>query len=42
VFSERELHRLQAGPYPSRAEAQGAADQVRHALKLVPMIVERR
>ena len=42
VFSDRELHRLQAGPYTSRADAAGAADQVRTALQLVPLIVERR
>jgi rare lipoprotein A len=42
VFTDRELHRLQAGPYVSRAEASGAAEQVRTALQLVPLIVERR
>jgi rare lipoprotein A len=42
VFTDRDLHRLQAGPYPSRAEASNAADQVRLALQLVPLIVERR
>jgi rare lipoprotein A len=42
VFTDRELHRLQAGPYPSRADAAGAAEQVRMALQLVPLIVERR
>jgi rare lipoprotein A len=42
VFTDRELHRLQAGPYASRAEASGAAEQVRSALQLVPLIVERR
>jgi len=42
VFTDRELHRLQAGPYVSRADAAGAADQVRSALQLVPLIVERR
>ena len=42
VFTDRDLHRLQAGPYPSRADAAGAADQVRSALQLVPLIVERR
>jgi len=42
VFTDRELHRLQAGPYASRADAAGAADQVRSALQLVPLIVERR
>ena len=42
VFTDRELHRLQAGPYASRADAAGAADQVRSTLQLVPLIVERR
>jgi rare lipoprotein A len=42
VFTDRHLHRLQAGPYPSRADATGAAEQVRTALQLVPLIVERR
>jgi rare lipoprotein A len=42
VFTDRDLHRLQAGPYASRAEAAGAAEQVRSALQLVPLIVERR
>jgi rare lipoprotein A len=42
VYTDRDLHRLQAGPYTSRAEAVSAADQVRSALQLVPLIVERR
>jgi rare lipoprotein A len=42
VFADRDLHRLQAGPYPSRVDAAGAAERVRSALLLVPMIVERR
>jgi rare lipoprotein A len=42
IFNERSLHRLQAGPYASRADAQGAADRLRDALQLVPAIVERR
>jgi rare lipoprotein A len=42
VFIDRGLHRLQAGPYPSRAEAAGAAERLRVALQLVPLIVERR
>ncbi len=42
VFTDRELHRLQAGPYASRTDATGAAEQVRSALQLVPLIVERR
>ena len=42
VFNERSLHRLQAGPYGNRAEAQGAAQRLRESLQLVPAIVERR
>jgi rare lipoprotein A len=42
VFSEPSIFRLQAGPYPSRGEAQDAAARIREALKLVPLIVERR
>ena len=36
------LYRVQAGPYGSRDEAQGAATRMREALGLVPVIVERR
>jgi rare lipoprotein A len=42
VFADAPLYRLQAGPYPSRDEAQGAAQRVREALQLVPVIIERR
>ncbi|MET0351628.1 MAG: septal ring lytic transglycosylase RlpA family protein [Rhizobacter sp.] len=42
VFSEPSMYRLQAGPYPSRGEAQGAADRIRGVLQLVPVIVEKR
>jgi rare lipoprotein A len=42
VFSDAPLWRLQAGPYPSREDAQGAAQRVREALQLVPVIVEKR
>ena len=42
VFSEPSIFRLQAGPYPSRGEAQGAADRIREVLQLVPVIVEKR
>jgi rare lipoprotein A len=42
VFSENGLFRLQAGPYESREQAREAAEKVRSALALVPMIVERR
>jgi rare lipoprotein A len=42
VVDDAALFRLQAGPYPTREEARGAADGVRSALSLVPVIVERR
>ncbi len=42
VFSDAPLFRLQAGPYASRDDAQGAAQRVRDALQLVPVVVERR
>jgi rare lipoprotein A len=42
IFSEPQLFRLQAGPYGSRNEAQDAAGRIRDALKLVPVVIERR
>jgi rare lipoprotein A len=42
VFAEGGLHRLQAGPYASRDQAREAAERIRAALALVPVIVERR
>ncbi len=42
VFNERSLHRLQAGPYGSRAQAHAAAQRLRATLQLVPAVVERR
>jgi len=42
IHTQDETHRLQAGPYASRIEAQAAADRVREDLRLVPLIVERR
>jgi rare lipoprotein A len=42
VWDDAQLYRLQAGPYASRDEARGAADSIRSALQLVPVIVERR
>lgn len=41
VFSDNSVHRLQAGPYRTRDEAQGIAEQVKDALKLVPVVVRR-
>jgi len=42
VFSENGLFRIQAGPYASRDQAREAAERVRSAVALVPMIIERR
>jgi rare lipoprotein A len=42
IFSEPQLFRLQAGPYPTRDEADEAAGRIREALKLVPVVTERR
>ena len=41
VSSDNSVHRLQAGPYGTRDEALGIAQQVRDALKLVPVVVRR-
>jgi rare lipoprotein A len=41
VFSDSSMHRLQAGPYRTRDEAQDIAQQLRDALKLVPVVVRR-
>jgi rare lipoprotein A len=42
VFNDRSVHKLQAGPYSSRGEASSAAERIRAALRLVPVIIERR
>ena len=42
IFNERNLHRLQAGPYASRADATQAANRLRDALRFLPPVVERR
>ncbi len=42
VFAEGGMHRLQAGPFPSRDQARETAERVRQALQLVPVVVERR
>ena len=42
VFNEAAVHRVQAGPYPSRGEAGSALARIQDALKLTPVIVERR
>ncbi len=41
TFGNAALYRVQAGPYASRDDAQGAAARVREAIGLVPLIVER-
>lgn len=41
IVTEASLHRLQAGPYASRDEALAAAERIREALQLVPVIVQR-
>ena len=42
LASDATLHRLQAGPFATREEAQRAADRVRAQLLLIPLVVERR
>ena len=42
VFNDAGLHRLQAGPYPSRRDAHSAADRLRQALSLSPLVLERK
>jgi rare lipoprotein A len=36
------VHRVQAGPFASRDEAQRAAERVRERMLLQPLVVERR
>ena len=42
TFADAALFRVQAGPYASRDEAEGAAARVRSSLGIVPLIFERR
>ncbi|MDY0748880.1 septal ring lytic transglycosylase RlpA family protein [Paucibacter sp. R3-3] len=42
IFKDRGLNRLQAGPYASRADAQAAADRVRHTMAQAAVVVERK
>jgi rare lipoprotein A len=42
IVVESSLYRVQAGPYRSRDEAEGAAQRARTSLALVPVVVERR
>ena len=42
IFKDKQLNRLQAGPYASREDARQAADRVHAALALAPIVLERR
>jgi len=42
IFGDTSLYRVQAGPYPSRDEADAVAQRARGALGVVPIVVERR
>jgi len=42
IFDERALYRLQAGPYATRLEAQAAAERIRGAASVQPMVLQRR
>jgi rare lipoprotein A len=42
VFSDRDLLRVQAGPYADRAEATRVAQRVRAVASLVPVVIEHR
>ena len=42
IFNERDMHRLQAGPYANRDEAGAVAERLRQALRLAPVLLERR
>lgn len=42
IFKDKQLHRLQAGPFTSREDARAAADKVRTVMALTPVLVERR
>ena len=42
VLADSAWHRVQAGPYANRSQAQSAADRLKNALRLAPMVVERR
>lgn len=42
VFSDQALHRVQAGPFATRDEAQRVAERVREQMLLTPLVVERR
>src|SRR5690349_16594254 len=39
VFGDQRWHRVQAGPYASATEASSAAERLREALRLAPVVV---
>lgn len=41
IVTDSTLHRLQAGPYPTREQAQLAAQRVRESTQMQPMLVQR-
>lgn len=41
IFTDSTLHRLQAGPYPTREQARLAAERVRETTRMQPMLVQR-
>lgn len=42
LFQERGLHKVQAGPYEQRRDAQAALERIRAAMDLQPVLVSRR
>lgn len=42
LFNDRDVHKVQVGPYETRDEASKVAQRLREQLQIVPMLVERR
>ena len=42
IFDERALFRVQAGPFATRGEAQLAAERIRGAAPVQPVVLQRR
>jgi rare lipoprotein A len=42
LFSDTNLHRVQAGPFATRDEAQRVASRIREQMLLKPVVIERR
>lgn len=42
LFNDRDIHKVQVGPYETRDEASKVAQRLREQLQIVPMLVERR